>query len=385
MRRLGMAVVATAAVTGFGMALHPMGSAQAVAPVAQISVPLSAGPTAGGPSGAQANPSTVDSEPQPAAADQNRPANLPLPTERICDITGQGLKTFYPGPSGSALYDSLFKATFAVPYLSEDYTPQGMAVWPRWFNDGASLVVIGMYQKNHDSYLVGLDPSNGSVYGTIRVLEAHLGGIAVVGDWLFAQDQAQWGGESVRKYRLVDLAAAFEQSHTDGSKPYVKRWGGTQPVYNASFMSSYDGYLWAGHHGGTVDRMYQYSVSSDGVLTQVGDAWQVPAFTDGLVVTADRFIFMSHNVNGDEPGFVTVTAQNHYLSGAPGLCFGAPSLGEGAVYDNGQVLVVYESGSYRFPKSANHVTHMHEAPYATLSTLANPTGDSGMSERTAQR
>jgi hypothetical protein len=381
MRRLGIAVGTTAVVTGLVMAWHPSMSAQAVAPVAQISAPLSAGPAAGGPS--QADPATVDAEPLPAAAD--RPANLPLPIERVCDITGQGLKTFYPGPSGSALYDSLFKPSFAVPYLAEHYTPQGMAVWPRWFNDGGSLVVIGMYSKGQDSYLVGVDPSNGSVYGTIRVLEAHLGGMAVVDDWLFAQDQAQWGGENVRKYRLVDLAAAFEQSHTDGSKPYVKRWGGIQPVYNASFMSSYDGYLWAGHHGGTVDRMYQYSVSNDGLLTQVGDAWQVPAFTDGFVVTADRFVFISHNMNGDEPGFVTVTGKNHQLTGGAGLCFGAPSLGEGAVYDNGQVLVVYESGSYRFPKSANHVTHIHQAPYPTLATLADPTGDSGMSERTGQR
>jgi len=383
MRRLGIAVAATATTVAVGLALHPSVSAQAVAPVAQINEPLSAGPAAGGQSATRANPSTVETEPMPAAAD--RPANLPLPTERICDITGQGLKTFYPGPSGSALYDSLFKPSFEIPYLADKYTPQGMAVWPRWFNDGGSLVVIGMYSKGHDSYLVGVDPSNGAVYGTIRVLEAHLGGLAVVGDWLFAQDQAQWGGEKVRKYRLVDLAAAFEQSHSDGSKPYVKRSGTPQPVYNASFMSSYDGYLWAGHHGGTVDKMYQYSVSSDGLLTQVGDPWQVPAFTDGLVVTADRFIFISHNMNGDEPGFVTVSAKNHYLSGSPGLCFGAPSLGEGAVYDNGQILVIYESGSFRFPKSANYVTHIHEAPYATLRPLADPSGDSGMSERTAQR
>ncbi|HZE67173.1 MAG TPA: hypothetical protein VE081_11105 [Sporichthyaceae bacterium] len=384
MRRLGIAMVATATATAFGMAWHPSVSAQAAAPVVQFMAPLSSGPTSGGPAGENQSitPATVDQEPMPAAAD--RPANLPLPIERVCDIVGQGLQTFYPGPAGSALYDQLFKPTFAIPYLADKYTPQGMAVWPRWFNDGGSLVIIGMYSKGHDSYLVGVDPANGAVYGTIRVLEAHLGGLAVVGDWLFAQDQAQWGGESVRKYRLVDLAAAFEQSHTDASKPYVKRWGGTQPVYNASFMSSYNGHLWAGHHGGQVDKMYEYSVSSDGVLTQVGDPWEVPGFTDGLVVTADRFLFISHNSDGDKPGFVTVTAKNHHLTDGPGQCFGAPSLGEGAVLDNGQVLVVYESGSYRFAKSANKVTHMHEAPYASLSAMADPSGDSGMSERTGQ-
>jgi hypothetical protein len=367
------------------MALHPSVSAQAAAPVAAFTAPFASGASSGGPAGESQSttPATLAQEPMPAAAD--RPAGLPLPINALtCDLVGQGAKTFYPGPAGSALYDQLFKPNWTIPYLADKYTPQGMAAWPRWFNDGGSLVIIGMYKPHQDSYLVGVDPTNGQIYGTIRVLEAHLGGIAVVGDYLFAQDQAQWGGENVRKYQLTDLAAAFEQSHTDGSKPYVKRFGGTQPVYNASFMASYGGHLWAGHHGGSVDKMYEYAVSGDGLLTQLGDAWQVPAFTDGLAVTSDRFIFISHNEDGDKPGFVTVTGKYHSLTGGPAACFGAPSLGEGAVLDNDQLLVLYESGSYRFTRSENKVTHVHEAPYAPLHALADPTGDSGMSERTGQ-
>jgi hypothetical protein len=366
------------------MALHPSVSAQAAAPVAAVTEPL-VDPSSGGPSNANpaGAPSTVQAEPMPAAAD--RPSGLPLPSLPLaCDLIGQGAKTFYPGPAGSALYDSLFKAGWAVPYLDDKYTPQGLTAWPRWFNDGGSLIIAGMYSKGHDSYLVGIDPTNGTVYGTVRVLEAHLGGIAVVGDWLFAQDQAVWGGEKARRYKLTDLAAAFEQSHADGSKPYVKRYGQVQPVYNASFMSAYNGHLWSGHHGGHVDKMYEYSVSADGILTQVGDAWEVPAFTDGLVVTADRFIFVSHDSDGDRPGQITVTSKNHRLADGPATCFGAPSLGEGAVLDNDQILVLYESGSYRFTKSANRVTHVHEAPYGPLSALADPKGDSGLSERTGQ-
>jgi hypothetical protein len=223
------------------------------------------------------------------------------------------------------------------------------------------------------------------VFGTVRVDPAHLGGIGITGNWLIAQDEAVPGGESVRKYRLQDLAAAFEQSRADGSKPFVKRWGGLQQVYYASFMTvTPDGHLWAGHHGGGIDKMYEYAVSADGIISQIGDAWEVPAFTDGLVVTADRFIFVSHNSDGDKPGVLTVTSKHHRLADGPATCFGAPSLGEGAVLDNDQVLVLYESGSYRFTKSANRVTHVHEAPYGPLHALADPRGDSGMSERTGQ-
>jgi len=382
MRRLGIAVVAAGTATALGMALHPSVSAQAAAPVAEYAAPMS-DPSSGGPSRANAEPATVQSEPMPAAAD--RPSGLPLPSIPLtCDLTGQGARTFYPGPAGSALYDGLFRAGWAIPYLDEKYTPQGLTAWPRWFNDGGSLVIVGMYQKNQDSYLVGIDPTNGKVYGTIRVLQSHLGGLAVLGDYLFAQDDAVWGGEKVRRYKLTDLAAAFEQSHTDGSKPYVKRYGEPQPVYFASFLSAYNGHLWSGHHGGHIDKMYEYSVSADGILTQVGSAWEVPAYTDGLVVTADRFIFVSHNADGDRPGMITVSGKAHRLADGSAMCFGAPSLGEGAVLDNDQVLVLYESGSYRFTKSANKVTHVHEAPYAQLHALAGPKGDSGMSERTGQ-
>jgi hypothetical protein len=365
------------------MALHPSVSAQASAPVAQSAYFADA--SSGGQSNAAPASASnrVPDEPLPAAAD--RPAGLPLPSLPLtCDVTGQGAKTFYPGPAASTLYDSLFKPGWAVPYLDQKYTPQGLTAWPRWFNDGGSLIVVGMYAQGQDSYLVGIDPTNGKVYGTIRVLEAHLGGLAVVGDWLFAQDQAVWGGEKVRRYRLSDLAAAFEQSHTDGSKPYVKRYGQTQQVYFASFLASYNGHLWSGHHGGHIDKMYEYAVSADGIITQIGDAWEVPAFTDGLVVTDDRFVFISHNSDGDKPGEITVTAKNHRLADGPATCFGAPSLGEGAVLDNDQILVLYESGSYRFTKSANRVTHVHEAPYGPLRAMADPRGDSGLSERTGQ-
>jgi len=317
-------------------------------------------PRTGAPLTVPALPSGTLAGPPPTRAQWT-----PLPCANQT-VTANG--PFYPGPSASYVYDQTFSKSYAIPYLP-DLTPQGMALWPKWFSDGTPMLVIGMY-KDGDSYLVGVDPTTGGVFGTLRTEPAHFGGIAIVGNWLIAQHEAVDGGEQVRKYRLQDLAAAFEQSRADGSKPFVKRFGDLQRVYFASFMSEFDGHLWAGHHGGNIDKMYEYSVSDDGTLTQIGDPWEVPPKIDGLVVTADRFIFSS--ASGTQQSDMTVSMKTHHLADGHGRCFRTPSMTEGMVLNGDQVYVTFESGSARYPDAVNRVGNLHTAPYEKLAALLNP-------------
>jgi hypothetical protein len=287
-------------------------------------------------------------------------------TATSCDPARPSVQAFY-GPAASQVYDSVFQNAFAIPNLSKGYTPQGMTSWA--LPNGSSLIIIGEYKKGHVSYLVAVDPTTGHTYGTVKIGEAHLGGIAVVGNWLFAQDKPGTLHEKVRKYDMNKLARAFLKSHETGTNQYVKRTGGLQKVYWASFMSSYGGHLYAGHHGINDVDMVEYAVSSTGKLKQVA-VYQSPQLTDGVVVTADRFIFVSHKDTANTFGTMTITSRTRHLGDRPIHCFAMPNLGEGSVLDHGSVYTIYESGTGgNHATSADRITYVHKASYSALSRL----------------
>lgn len=283
-----------------------------------------------------------------------------------CDPARPTVQAFY-GAAASAIYDNSFDNAFAIPNLAQGYTPQGMTTWA--LPNGSSLIIIGEYRTGYRSLLVAVDPATGDTYGTVQVAEGHLGGIAIVGKWLFAQDKPNTNGEKVRKYDMGTLAQYFLQSHNAGTAPYVGKTGGLQKVYWASFMSSYGGHLYTGHHGINKRSMYEYSVDADGTLHKK-HVYEAPKLTDGVVVTADRFIFVSHGSSGNGFGIMTVAARSAHLSDHPLRCFAMPDLGEGAVLDHGTVYTAYESGSSANHSTvADHIANVHGAAYTLLSQL----------------
>jgi hypothetical protein len=291
-------------------------------------------------------------------------------TTVTCDPARPSVHAFY-GPAASLIYDNTFQLSAGIPNIAAGYVPQGMTSWTR---NGQTLLILGEYKDGQKSRLIAVDPHTGGIYGQVLVAASHLGGIAIVGDWLFAQDQENANGESVRKYRLSTLAAAFDTSHASGqrTKPYVGRSGALQKLnYWASFMTSDGGYLWAGHHGVHDRTMYRYSVSADGALHRVGGGYEAPKYTDGVVVTADRFIFVSHSRPDVPKGFGTMTVAARSAQRSAGRhCFAMPNLGEGAVLIDGTVYTVFESGvlGSRSP-SADHIPYLHRAAYTQLSRL----------------
>lgn len=290
-----------------------------------------------------------------------------------CDAARPSVQAFY-GAAASLIYDNTFQVSAGIPNIAAGYVPQGMTSWTR---NGQTLLILGEFKDGQKSRLIAVDPHTGGIYGQVLVAPSHLGGIAIVGDWLFAQDQENAKAENVRKYRMSTLAAAFDTSHASGqrTKPYVGRSGALQKLnYWASFMTSDGSYLWAGHHGVDDRNMYRYSVESDGTLNRVGGGYEAPRYTDGVVVTPDRFIFVSHSRPDVPKGFgtMTVAARSAQLS-ANRRCFAMPNLGEGAVLIDGIVYTVFESGvpGSRSP-SADHIPYLHRAAYAQLSGLLSP-------------
>jgi hypothetical protein len=288
---------------------------------------------------------------------------------RCADVSSDKA-AFYDGPSASKDYDTAFARAFAIPYL-DSYTPQGMAVWDNWNGHHDTLVLIGMYRKNHRSYLVAIDPGSGKRYATVQVSEAHLGGIAIAGKYLFAQDAAYRGDEPIRHYKLSTLKAAFQQAHKHGAKPFVAKSGGVQYVHGASFMTSYHGHVWAGHFDSDeTDKMYEYRVTDKGKLKKVGSAWQVPAQTQGVLVLSDRFLFNVSDIY--DQGSLIITTKHRHLDDADSRCFRVPAMGESLARLGDDVLIDFEGASHKYPDAVNRVPDVHVAPLSRVRSLSDP-------------
>ncbi len=286
-------------------------------------------------------------------------AGSPVAAAESCDLT-PALASFYPGPSASMTYDALFSQAGAIPYLST-HTPQGMTTWSNWDGSGDDLVLLAMYRDNADSYLVAIDPITGAHYGTLAVAEGHMGGIAVVGTWLFTQDDHASGDEKVRKYKLSTLKNALQTSHANSSRPYVSRSGSNQTLYGADYMTSYEGRIWSGRYKTSgSDKMYEYKVSSSGTLSKTGSSWKVPAKTQGLLVTADRFVF--NTSSGDSKSTIYVTTKSHSPSLSNARCFAVPSRSQNFALVDGTLFLGFEGGAHKYPDSRNKIKNLHKAP-----------------------
>lgn len=294
-----------------------------------------------------------------------------------CDETQlPGLKPLYEGRSVSRLYDKIFAPGPRVPYLNE-HVPQGLTAWPNWDGRGNPLLLVGMYQPNNLSYLVGIDPRTGLHVGTVLVDESHLGGIGVVGEWLIAQNTARVGQQpSVRRYRLAELRAAMREASLGGYMPYLPADGKAQPVDGASFMTVAEGSLWVGRYvRSTRGRLFRYTVDAAGTLQREPGSWKVPPRTQGVLVTPNHFLFASSN--GVRAGRLRAyrRATNEPVAGPVG-CLWTPSLPQNLTVYGGKVFAVFESGAFRFERGSylNRIARLHMADLDTLLRVVDPTG-----------
>lgn len=281
---------------------------------------------------------------------------------------------FYPGAAASQTYEELFAESFALPHLGT-HVPQGITVWENWNGKKQTILVVSMYRKIDDvgqkSYLVAIDPATGKHAGTVEVAAGHLGGIAIAGNYLFGQDADKKAPtkEPVRRYKLSKLSVAFAEAQKKGNRPYVGRESGLQTIHGAGFMQAYKGEIWAGHFNiATTDKMYRYKVSSSGKLTVNGSGYEVPARTQGVLITSDRFIFNVGYGQG-KAGRMIVAERKNSLKDAAQHCFATPSMGENMARLGNRVIAVYEGGSFQYPRAVNRVTHAHEAPLDRLLAL----------------
>ncbi|TCM45151.1 hypothetical protein [Kribbella sp. VKM Ac-2568] len=278
--------------------------------------------------------------------------------------TATGGKPFYDGPSASKVYDARFSNSAAVPNLGS-YTPQGVGTWWNW--DGSKdLLLVTAYRTGANSQIIGIDPATNKTVGVVAIAATHGGGITTSNGWAFVQGSTN----GIRKYKLSSLKSAMKAAGT----PYLKAVGTERKVYGASFLTSYGGYVWSGKFNDKGrDKMYQYKINSNGSLTTINKAWEVPTKTQGLLVTGSHFVFSTSYGRDKRSNLYVVRRGQPDLDKAKLSCFRAPSMSEGITEYGGRAYLVFESGSHVYrsdPKTLNVISHLHKATISSLTSLA---------------
>jgi hypothetical protein len=332
-----------------------------------------------------------------------RPARRPAKIDCAEKVSGGflgigGGSDFYDDPKASDRYDALFSKSHAVPHLNT-HVPQGMATWSNWKGD-QDLLLITSYEPSSDpgresnsqpadpadnSYIIALDAKTGQHVGTVELTSFHAGGIAVFEKlgWAFVPNGDPAGGK-VSKYPLDRLRQAIRDSKPDSPTP-VEPEGADQPVYATSFLTSHGptDTLWAGKFNKKGrEFMRSYTVSEDGKLTERDGQFQVPAKTQGLVVTDDVFVYSTSSGRKNRSNIYVVQRGegSSDLDKAKLSCFRAPTMSEGMAVYGDDVHLVYESGASYYLKDDckrkkdgckpdNVIKDLHKAPLAELARL----------------
>lgn len=281
-----------------------------------------------------------------------------------CDTATSGGSTFYDGPSASYKYDARFSNSASIPNLST-HTPQGAGTWYNWDGSGKNLLLVASYRSGADSQIYGIDPATGSTVGVVAIAESHVGGITTSKGWAFVSG----AGSSIRKYRLTELRDALKAAGT----PYLTQVGTARDVAGASFLTSYGDSIFSGSFNETGrGTMYEYKIADDGTLTTLAGAWEVPTKTQGLMVTANHFVYSTSYGRGNRSNLYVVKRGQKDLDAAQLSCFRAPSMTEGITEYNGTAYLVYESGSYLYSGDSatlNVIPRMHKATVPSLTSL----------------
>lgn len=310
-----------------------------------------------------------------------------------CADTESSTAPFYNGASATTVYDATFKLGHGIPAVMLDsYVPQGLATWKNWGGPGNDLLLQAAYNDDTDrAVLVGLVPGGGETQlvtlvgpGKQGFVNAHVGGLAVAGGFLYVSGPEVDGLPTVLRYALPAVGAALANGGTLKAEAQQKIDVG-KPDFKASFMGQEGSTVWIGtFDDNSRNRMYRFTIGPKGGLQRIGGAgnWQqVPMKSQGLAVTKDHFLFSTSHTSIAKSNVYVVRRGSKLLDNAYPqdlTCFGAPSMSQGITLSNGKAFLSFESGSFRYRAdpcdkgifdgdcTRNVVTHLHRASRAAL-------------------
>lgn len=261
---------------------------------------------------------------------------------------------------------------FAVKHLS-DWVPQGMGLWYD-FSGGYDAFIVSMYKPGSSTTLVVAYWAEGPKlkqeigWATLNAANAHGSGVAVTPSWFLLG--AGGVGGSGGDITPFSKSKVKEQILAKASTLVSAAAKATHVTTGASFMD-YDAggsnLLWAGNNTSSPNvkgHMYGYKVNSNGSVTKASAEVTVPAQTQGVLVTANHFVFASSW--GSANSHITVRNRTTKKQ----VSMAAPCRAEGMTQRGDRLYLVYESGAAYY---GSHVggKYVYSASIASLSKLVD--------------
>ena len=328
----------------------------------------------------------------PAGADEPWEAQ----SESFRCLNDTGPTAFYHGDSASKAYDARFKLGHGIPQAMLDgYVPQGLGTWAGWGGPGNDLLLQSAYNDDtHRAVVVGMVPGGGATQMPVLVrpgrkgfVDAHVGGVAVAGSWMYVSGPTVDGLPTVLKFDLPAVRAALANGGELKARAEIKLDVGTAG-FAASFLAAEGNSLWVGtFDDDSRNRMYRFSLGPKGGLRRIGGPgnWrQIPKKTQGLAVTPQHFLFSTSYGSKNRSNVYVVRRGQKLLDRAYPqdlVCFAAPSMSQGMTLSGGQAFLSFESGSFRYRTdpcdkpvlegdcTRNVITHVHRAAVNRLTAM----------------
>lgn len=310
------------------------------------------------------------------------------------------LPPVYTGDSASSVYDwvewkisetpTTRRFTADVPIASDligdDWVPQGLARVSNWAGGTEDLFLISAYlDENHNkvpdaraSAIFGVVANGtraGLSLGRMLIESGHVGGIAVVGNFVYVGSE-----DEIRIFERSTVASVLKDPNIDYVFHPIRR----QPTsWTVGFLGTGVGKLW----GGEFDKDNPTTVmafSTDPTTGVLSYDYQyvAPARTQGVYVTDDRIIFATSYYR-DQPSNIWIMerGQQQITDDSKSACFQAPSMLEGITVLGDKLYLNYESAAHTyqnydndgdgvrdgFPR--NRVENLHVAPLSWVEGL----------------
>ena len=214
--------------------------------------------------------------------------------------------------------------------------PQGLGYDPE-----SGTLIQGYYTKDGESHLALIDEVTGKEIGEVRLGgydgpestsggPTHAGGVSVDGDNVYVVDNGE-----VYTYSLQDLQSRGPgETAPQAMPPQTDMKGG-------SYSARHDGKLYLGDHEN--DWLYVYERGSDGKWHEV-DQIKTPNQSQGVVVRDDELVFSTSYGRHQDNGSLIVQDLDGNRQGPYHL----PSMSQGVVEVDGELITTYESGAEEF-------------------------------------
>jgi hypothetical protein len=231
-----------------------------------------------------------------------------------------------------------------IPGSDTRWVPQGLAYWPQ-----RDALLISYYDGAHEknSRLAAIDRASGRRLQLYELHDdGHVGALAIAGPFLWVGDSGK-----LHRFDLSVLDATGELPRIEPSADF--------DVKASSFATVEGDKLWLGDFNrGSDSAAYRYAVGAGGELTYDGTQIHAPSNAQGLAITGGTAIW-SRSFGRDNDSRIDVGP----LGGDTfPRSIVAPNMSQNMVIAQGELHVLYESGSAVYDDADYRVRTVHHGP-----------------------